>query len=119
MLDLQERIGTCASPTLRGVPASAGRVTGRARVFDDLRHGAALQPGDILVCRALTRDLAPYLCLASGVITEAGGILSGPMTAARARSVPALVAVSGATRRIRDGQIITLDGTRGEIVKGN
>ena len=118
MLELRERIGTCGrAATLRGVPASGGRVTGRARVFDGLRPSAPLRPGDVLVCRALTRGLAAHVCVAAGVVTEEGGILSGPMTAARERSLPAIVAVSGATRRIRDGQIITVDGTNGLVVK--
>jgi pyruvate,water dikinase len=119
MLDLRERIGAAnGCQALHGVAASTGRVTGRARIIDGFRHVSPLQPGDILVCRTLTRDVLPHLCAASGVITEGGGILSGPMTAARRRAIPAVAAVSGATRRIRDGQIITIDGDRGVVTLG-
>ncbi len=99
--------------TLRGTPASPGEVSGRARL---LREPAGrLEPGEILVTRMLNAAWAPVLPLAAGVVTDIGGMLSHGAVIARELGVPAVVGVDGATSTIRDGQLLTVCGTRGTV----
>jgi pyruvate,water dikinase len=100
---------------LRGMPASRGTVTARARVLRSLEEGARLKPGEILVCAMTTPAWTPLFALAGGVITESGAPLSHPAITAREYGIPAIVALENATTRIKDGQLITVDGAAGTV----
>lgn len=104
-----------APDELRGAPASRGEVTGPARILHDPEEGALLRPGEILVCVMTTPAWTPLFSIAAGIITETGGALSHPAITAREYGIPAVVAVQGATTRIRDGQMVTIDGGKGIV----
>ena len=100
---------------LRGVGASPGKVRGRARVVtspDDLER---VKPGEILVTVAANPSWVPLFGIISGLVTNTGGVLSHAAVVAREFRVPAVVGTGEATRRIRDGQQVELDGTSGEV----
>lgn len=100
---------------LRGAPASRGDATGPARIIRAPEEAARLQSGDILVCVMTTPAWTPLFGIAAGIITETGGALSHPAITAREYGIPAVVAVQGATTRIREGQIVTIDGGAGTV----
>ena len=100
---------------LTGMAASPGQVEGRARVVMTPAEAAALQPGDILVTRATDPGWTPVFSLIGGAVLEIGGALSHGAIVAREYGLPAVVNVPRATQRIRDGQIIRVDGTRGQV----
>nr|MBA3534793.1 hypothetical protein [Ardenticatenales bacterium] len=100
---------------LQGVPASQGRVQGIARLLDDPREAARLQPGDILVTRSTDPGWTPVFPLVAGLVLEIGGQLSHGAIVAREYGVPAVVNVYGAMHRIREGDRITVDGTLGRV----
>ena len=100
---------------LRGLPASAGIVEGRARVL--LREGEmdALLPGEILVVHTTDVGWTPLFLVAAGIVTELGGPLSHAAIVAREFGVPSVVNVVGATRAIRTGDVLRVDGDRGVV----
>ncbi|HEY8041761.1 MAG TPA: PEP/pyruvate-binding domain-containing protein [Polyangiaceae bacterium] len=100
---------------LRGLPASAGVVEGPARVI--LREDAMdeLQPGEILVVHTTDVGWTPLFLVAAGVVTELGGPLSHAAIVAREFGVPSVVNVVGATRAIRTGDVLRVDGDRGVV----
>lgn len=105
-----------AGDVLRGIAVSPGRVTGPARVIMDPRLGARIEPGEILVAPVTDAGWTPLFVSAAGVVVDIGGTLSHGSTVAREYGLPAVVNVKHGTRVIRTGQIITVDGTRGEVV---
>jgi len=100
---------------LIGMAASPGQVEGRARVVMTPAEAATLQPGDILVTRATDPGWTPVFSLIGGAVLEIGGALSHGAIVAREYGLPAVVNVPQATQRIQDGQIIGVDGTRGQV----
>ena len=100
---------------LRGLPASGGRASGKARVVHDPREATRLQTSDILVTRATDPGWTPVFPLVAGLVTEVGGQLSHAVIVAREYGLPAVVNVRRATHRIADGQAITVDGTAGKV----
>ncbi len=99
---------------LAGTPASTGTVTGTARViFDPI--GAHLEPGEILVAPSTDPGWTPLFLTAGGLVMEMGGANSHGAVVAREYGIPAVVGVSGATRRIVSGQRITIDGASGTV----
>jgi pyruvate,water dikinase len=99
---------------LAGTPASAGTVTGIARVILD-PLGAHLEPGEILVAPSTDPGWTPLFLTASGLVMEMGGANSHGAVVAREYGIPAVVGVPDATLRITTGQQITIHGATGLI----
>lgn len=97
-----------------GVGASPGKVRGRARVVHD-PLAAALEPGDIVVADHTDPSWIMILPLASALVVVRGSLLSHAAIVARELNVPAVVGVSGATRWLRDGDLIEVDGRAGTV----
>jgi pyruvate,water dikinase len=99
---------------LAGLPVSRGTVEGRARIVRDIAE-ADLEPGDILVTAFTDPSWSPAFVAAAGLVTEVGGTMTHGAVVAREYGLPAVVGVEGATRRLRDGQRIRVDGTNGWV----
>jgi rifampicin phosphotransferase len=99
---------------LSGTPASAGRVTGKARVVMD-PVGAKIEPGEILVAPSTDPGWTPLFLTAGGLVMEMGGSMSHGAVVAREYGIPAVVGVAGATSRITTGQMISIDGGAGVV----
>ena len=98
---------------LGGVSASGGEACGPASVLTDVRDAHRLARGQILVTRQTDPGWAPALVMAAGLVMERGGILSHGAVLAREFGIPAVVGVAGATRRIRSGSQIRVEGDSG------
>ncbi|MFG3436281.1 PEP-utilizing enzyme [Nonomuraea sp. NPDC047897] len=99
---------------LTGSAASAGTVTGPARVVLD-PVGAHLEPGEILVCPSTDPGWTPLFLTAGGLVMEMGGAMSHGAVVAREYGIPAVVGVADATHRIVTGARITVDGAAGTV----
>jgi phosphoenolpyruvate synthase/pyruvate phosphate dikinase len=99
---------------LAGIPASAGTAEGRARVVHELAE-AQPEEGDILVTTFTDPSWTPVFLSVTGLVTEVGGAMTHGAVVAREYGLPAVVGVEGATRLIRDGQRIRIDGTDGYV----
>ena len=100
---------------LRGIAASPGSYTGWARIMLTPDDGAGVQPGEVLVVPATNPGWAPLLLGAGALVTEIGGILSHGAIIAREYGLPAVLNISGATQRIRTGQLVHVDGSQGVV----
>lgn len=100
---------------LRGLGISPGRVTGTVRVLRSPDEAWKLGRGDILVATATDPGWTPLFLVAGGVVLELGSMLSHGAVVAREYRLPAVVNVPDATVRLRDGQLVTVDGTTGRI----
>jgi pyruvate,water dikinase len=74
-----------------------------------------MRPGDVLVAGATTPAWTPLFAMASAVVTDIGGPLSHGSIVAREYGIPAVMGTGVATRRIQDGQMITVDGSAGTV----
>ena len=99
---------------LAGLAVSAGAVEGRARVILDMAD-ADVAPGDILVTAFTDPSWSPLFVAVTGLVTEVGGQMTHGAVIAREYGLPAVVGVEQATQRIRDGDRIRVDGTRGYV----
>jgi phosphoenolpyruvate synthase/pyruvate phosphate dikinase len=99
---------------LVGLAVSAGIVEGRARVLHDLAQ-ADLEAGDILVTTYTDPSWTPVFVALAGLVTEVGGLMTHGAVIAREYGLPAVVGVVDATRLVRDGQQIRVNGTDGYV----
>lgn len=100
--------------TLAGVGASAGRVTGPARVVHD-PGSAHVEPGEVLVAATTDPGWTPLFLTAAALVTETGAIMAHGPTVAREYGIPAVICVPDATRTITTGQLVTVDGGAGTV----
>ncbi len=100
---------------LVGTAGSGGVVTGIARVLAGPADFAAFSPGEVLVASITTPAYTPLFAMAAGVVTDIGGVLSHGSIVAREYGIPAVLGVGVATRRIRTGDLITVDGAAGTV----
>jgi phosphohistidine swiveling domain-containing protein len=112
---LAESEANQAGNTLKGVPASPGRVTAPACVLHGPDDFDQMRPGDLLVACTTTPAWTPLFAMASGVVTDIGGPLSHGSIVAREYGIPAVMGTGVATHRIRPGQTITVDGNTGIV----
>jgi phosphohistidine swiveling domain-containing protein len=101
---------------LSGIAASSGTAQGRARVVNDPAEApASLGREDILVVPYSDVGWTPLFASIGGIVAETGGQLSHAAIVAREYGLPAVVGVKDATRLIREGQPLSLDGNRGRV----
>jgi rifampicin phosphotransferase len=100
---------------LRGAAASPGQATGRVRLVLDERDFARLRPGEVLVARYTSPAWTPLFLVAAAVVVDAGGSLSHTAIVAREYGRPAVMGTRDATRRLRDGQRVLVDGSAGRV----
>lgn len=100
---------------LKGVAASPGKVTGIARVLHGPEDFDLMEQNAVLVAKATTPAWTPLFAMAGGIVTDIGGPLSHGSIVAREYGIPAVLGTVSATRVIRSGQRITVDGDTGVI----
>ncbi|HLP01813.1 MAG TPA: PEP/pyruvate-binding domain-containing protein [Opitutaceae bacterium] len=100
---------------LRGTAASPGRARATARIVRDETQFERLRPGEVLVCPRSNPSWTPLFLTASAVISETGGAASHAAIVAREYGLPAVLAVTGATELIEDGQLLEIDGGTGRV----
>ncbi len=101
---------------LNGVAASPGIVSGKARVILRADADEHVLAGEILVAPFTDPGWTPYFVTATGVVMDQGGILSHGSIVAREYGIPAVVNVGAATKIIKTGQTIQVDGNRGVVI---
>jgi pyruvate,water dikinase len=99
---------------LVGLPVSSGVIEGRARVILKMEE-AAMEEGDILVTSFTDPSWTPLFVSIKGLVTEVGGLMTHGAVIAREYGLPAVIGVENATKLIKDGQRIRVNGTEGFI----
>jgi len=100
---------------LTGMPVSPGVVTGKARVILRADTDQQVLAGEILVASFTDPGWTPYFVTAAAVVMDQGGILSHGSIVAREYGIPAVVNVGSATKIIKTGRTIEVDGNRGVV----
>lgn len=107
--------GIVGAGRLQGLGISPGRARGPAHVVRSPSDAERVPAGAILVAEAIDPGWTSIFGRVNGVVLELGGRLSHGAVVAREYGLPAVVNLPGATRALRDGQELTVDGTRGIV----
>ncbi len=109
------REGGAKDGVLTGTAGSGGVVTAHARVLAGPGDFASFEPGEVLVASITTPAYTPLFAMAAGVVTDIGGVLSHGSIVAREYGIPAVLGTGSATKLIRTGDEITVDGAAGTV----
>lgn len=103
---------------IRGLAASPGMVAGTARVLCGIEEADRFRQGDILVTRMTAPDWVPLMRKAAAIVTDEGGMTAHAAIVSRELGIPCIVGTREATKRIKDGERITVDATQGVVYRG-
>ncbi|WP_049922839.1 phosphoenolpyruvate synthase [Halopiger djelfimassiliensis] len=110
--------GAAGDVVVDGLGSSPGTVSGAARIVTKLDDLDKVGEGDIIVTEMTMPDMVPAMKRASGIVTDEGGMTSHAAIVSRELGVPAVVGTTNATTVLEDGQVVTLDGDKGQVLKG-
>jgi len=102
---------------LNGTPGSPGIARGPAKILHDVSEFGKLRAGDVLVAPVTNPAWTPLFQRAVAVVVDTGGSASHAAIVAREYGVPAVMGTINGTKELEDGQWITVDGTRGLVLK--
>lgn len=100
---------------LKGVSGSAGVAVGSVCVIRGPEEFYKMHKGDVLVCQLTDPEWTPLFRLASAVVADTGSALSHAAIVAREYGIPAVLGVGFAAARFKDGEMIRVDGNKGEV----
>jgi len=103
------------SNILNGFTVTGGTITAVASVILSADDFHKMKPGSILVCPYTTPGWTQLFPQATGLVTDIGGVLGHGSIVAREYGIPAVMGTGAATRRIKHGQMITVDGDAGTV----
>jgi pyruvate,water dikinase len=107
------------APDLIGEAASPGTASGKVIIINNPKKINLAKTGHILVTQMTSPDFVPAMKKVSGIITDKGGQTSHAAIVSRELGVPCVVGTKTATTFLKNGDIVTLNGTTGQVWLGN
>ncbi len=103
---------------LTGLAASPGIGSGKVKIVKDLADLKKIIKGDVLVTGMTDPDMVVSMQKAAAIVTDEGGLTAHAAIVSREMGIPAVVGTQEATTKLKEGEIITVDGFTGKIYKG-
>jgi pyruvate,water dikinase len=113
-----EQEGGAGGVLLSGLAAAPGVGSGRVRILRSPDEGHLLEDGDVLVAAMTSPDWVPMMRRAAALVTDGGGVTCHAAIVGRELHLPTVVATRTATTVLRDGELVTVDGSRGTVREG-
>ncbi len=101
-----------------GTPASPGTAWGQVKIVPDPSHIDKVKEGEVLVAEMTTPDFVPAMKRASAIVTDRGGRTAHAAIVSRELGIPCVVGVENATTALKDEQMVTVDGSKGNVHEG-
>ncbi len=109
---------TTEIPILSGAGASPGIGTGPVKVLASPKEISKVTSGDVLVAKMTSPDYVPAMKKAAAIVTDEGGHTSHAAIVSRELGIPCVVGTKAATKELKDGTVITVDGEKGQVYLG-
>ena len=103
---------------LKGLGASPGVGAGKVVIIFEASEIDKVKEGDVLVTTMTNPDMVPAMKRASAIVTDEGGRTCHAAIVSRELGIPCVVGTKEATKKLKDGMLITVDGTRGVVYEG-
>lgn len=100
---------------VEGLAVSPGVVEGTAKVVFAPEEFDQVKQGDILVCQMTNPAWTPLFAIISGIVCDAGGMVAHPAVMAREFGIPGVTGTGVATREIKTGDRLRVDGSNGVV----
>lgn len=120
LIKLNQKMDSVSKEELivQGAPASPLVGTGKVIIVKDIKELSKVQKGDVLVTEMTNPDFVPAMKKAIAIVTDRGGRTSHAAIVSRELGIACVVGTETATKKLKDGEIVTVDGSRGIVYKG-
>ncbi len=106
------------TPILQGAPASPVIGTGKVVIIKSPKEIDRVQKGDVLVTEMTNPDFVPAMKRANAIVTDRGGRTSHAAIVSRELGIACVVGTENATKKLKEGMIVTVDGSKGLVFAG-
>lgn len=103
---------------LTGLAASSGIASGKIKIIENLEDLDKIKQGDVLVTKMTNPDMVVTMQKSAAIVTDEGGLTAHAAIVSREMGIPAVVGTQEATTKLKEGEIITVNGSTGKIYKG-
>lgn len=103
---------------VQGQGASPGVASGKVVIVRDIKDAGKVKEGDILVTKMTNPDMVPAMRRVAAIVTDEGGMTCHAAIVSRELGTPAVVGTRNATTVLKPGQMITVDGEKGQVFEG-
>src|SRR3989344_969943 len=103
---------------LSGLAASPGIASGTVKIIHDISELEKVKEGDVMVTEMTNPDMVVAMQKSAAIITDEGGVTSHAAIVSREMGIPAVVGTDEATKKLKDGDIVTVDGSAGKVYPG-
>ncbi|UCD03857.1 MAG: phosphoenolpyruvate synthase [Candidatus Woesearchaeota archaeon] len=117
--DVKEIEMPTGEPILTGLGASPGGASGPVKIILSPHELSNVKKGDVMVTKMTNPDMVPAMQRAVAIVTDEGGVTSHAAIVSREMGTPCIVGTEKATSVLHDGQIITVNGSKGEVYEGS
>ncbi|TVQ38158.1 MAG: PEP-utilizing protein mobile subunit [Spirochaetaceae bacterium] len=111
----REQKGVSVKGTIEGLAASPGVIEGTARIVKSSDEFDSVKQGEILVCIMTNPAWVVVFSKIAGIVTDSGGVLSHSAVVAREFMIPGVVGTANATKQIKTGDRVRVDGNQGIV----
>lgn len=117
-VEVKEAAKPAGEVVLEGVAASSGMSSGPVKIVYGREELDKVKKGDVLVAPMTNPDFVPAMRRAIAIVTDSGGRTSHAAIVSRELGIPSVVGTGRATKDLKDGDVITVDGARGIVYSG-
>ncbi len=103
---------------LTGFAASPGIASGKIKIIKDLSDLDKIIKGDVLVTKMTNPDMVVTMQKSAAIVTDEGGLTAHAAIVSREMGIPCVVGTQEATTKLKEGEIITVNGSTGKVYKG-
>ncbi|RMF90657.1 MAG: phosphoenolpyruvate synthase [Methanobacteriota archaeon] len=115
----EEEAGEGRKVIVKGLGASPGTASGPVKILQNVEELDKVKEGDVLVTTMTNPDMVPAMKRAVAIVTEEGGMTCHAAIVSRELGIPSIVGTGNATQVLKDGMVITVDGSRGVVYEGS
>ncbi|MEN7982633.1 MAG: phosphoenolpyruvate synthase [Nanoarchaeota archaeon] len=105
-------------PILTGLAASPGIASGKIKIIHKIKDLPKINKGDVLVTKMTNPDMVVTMQKSAAIVTDDGGLTAHASIVSREMGIPCIVGTKNATTKLKEGEIITVDGFKGKVYKG-
>lgn len=117
--DAKSTVVQDTAPILKGISASPGIGSGVVKILKSPKEIDKIKTGDVLVAPMTSPDYVPAMKKASAIITNEGGMTSHAAIVSREMGIPCVVGTKTGTKVLNEGDVVTVNGSTGEIYLGS
>lgn len=113
------KVHVISEEIVKGIGVGSKTVEGKVRIIKGNEDCVEFNEGDILVTTMTDIEMNSHIEKCAAIITEEGGMTSHAAIVGISLNKPVIVSATNILESVKDGEIVTVDASRGVIYRGS